>query len=271
MNQMASRYVVPSLDRAIAVLELLASSPEAVGLAEICRRTKIPKSTLFRIMTTLQRRDCVEFDEEANRFKLGVKLWELGDAYVRGLDLYSVSLPHMQTLAEDTGECVFLGVLDESEVIYIQRLESPKSVTVVRKLQQRAPAHCTATGEAILAYLPEAELHRILQNHELQAFNAKTVTDRHELERRLSQVREGGLAVVDGEYNAEVLCVSAPIFDNKRRPVASATVALVSAQVAGNQERLDEVGRKVRRAAQRISRDLGYVAPPKSDDVMVPT
>lgn len=266
---MASRYIVPSLDRAIDVLEILASAQVPIGLTEMCRRTKIPKSTLFRIMTTLQARGCVELDEEGSRFKLGMKVWELGDAYLRDLDLYSASLPHLKQLADDSGESVFLGILDESEVIYIQRLESAKSVTVVRKLQQRAPAHCTATGEAILAYLPEAELNRILEDHELQAFNAKTVTDRKVLESRLARVRKDGLAIVDGEYNAEVLCISAPIFDNAGRPQASATVAMISAQAAGNQARLDEVGRFVRDAARRISRDLGYVQTPRKDDVVL--
>src|SRR5690606_12200973 len=137
---MDSRYVIPSLDRALDVLELLAIQHREMGLAEIQRATDIPKSSLFRILATLQRRGCLKFDADTKRFGLGMKLWEFGDAFLHDLDLYSVAVPVMKRLAEDTGESVFLGVLDESEVIYLLRMESPKSIMVIRKLEQRAPA-----------------------------------------------------------------------------------------------------------------------------------
>lgn len=266
---MSSRYIIPSVDRAIDVLDILASSHRPMGLAEIQRETGIPKSTLFRILTTMQARRLVECEDDGKRFKLGVKLWEFGNAFLRDVDLYSISFAHLKQLAHDTGESVFLGVLDESEVIYIQRMESPKSVTVVRKLEQRAPAHCTATGEAILAFLPTNDLHWILENHELRAFNPKTVTDRDELERRLKTVRDEGVAVVDGEYNAEVLCISSPIFDSAHHPCASVTVAMLSAQVADNSERIEEVRSMVKTTANRISTELGFLVSGKPDEAIV--
>ncbi len=253
----SARYSIPSLSRAIEVLELLARHKGGLSLAEITRKTDIPKSTLFRILATLQHQRCVAAHESNGKYRLGLKLWELGNAYLGQSDLDSAAVPYMKELAGACAESVFLGVLDEREVIYVRRIESPKSVMVVRKLGQRAPAYCTATGEAMLAFMPHDEVERIFDEHELRVYNPKTNTNRGELWRRLKQIRMQGVAVVDGEYNAKLLCVSAPILDESARPRASITVAMLSEK--SNIERVQEVQGLVRQAAQGISSELGYL------------
>ena len=135
-------------------------------------------------------------------------------------------------------------------------MESPKSVTVVKKLQSRVPAHCTATGIALMAWLPSAEVDAIIEAHGMQSFNASTITDRKVLEERLAETRRREYAVVDGEYNRDLLCVAAPVLDHLQRPCAALTVALVSAQVE-NYEKVERTGAAVRAAARRVSREIG--------------
>lgn len=253
---MSNKYSVTAVDRAFDVLECLARNEEEMGLADIARETDIPKSTLFRIMTTLQERSCVSRDEERKTYRLGMHLLELGHAFRDQSNLLDAAETHMGSLAEACEESVFLGMLDEDEIIYVRRKESPKSAVFVRKLGKRAPAYCTATGLAMLAFRPEEDVKRILQASDLKAYSAHTTTDRDELHQKLEDVRQSCVAVVDGEYNPSLLCVSAPVFDENGTSVASITVALLSAQVSG--ERVESMKTQVRNTAQALSKERGY-------------
>lgn len=258
---MNERYVIPSLDRAISVLDLLSGEPRGLTLAEMGRLSAIPKSTLFRILVTLQNRHCVTWHEKERVYRLGSRLWELGNRFLDQSDLYPVASRHMEILAERCGETVFLGTLEDGEIIYLRRVESPKSITIVKNLGQRVPAHCTATGMAVLAFLPEAEVDAIWDEHGLQVYNEATVIDRATLKHRLAQIRRDGYAVVDGEYNRELLCISAPIFDHTHFPRASLTVAMLSSQ--SNAERVRRVARTIQEVVQEVSRSMGYIGRPE--------
>lgn len=227
-----------------------------MSLAELTREMDVPKSTLHRILTTLQAQRCVMMDDASKKYQLGPKLWELGSAFVEQLDLNSKAVPYMKRLAEACGESVFLGMMEEGHVVYIRQIESPKSVLAVRKLGQRAPAYCTATGLSIMAFAEEGVVRRLLGKQPLEAHTPNTVTSREEIIRRLEAVRESGVAVADGEYNAQLLCVSAPVLDGLAQVRASLTVAMLSEQATD--ERVRHAKEAVRQAAQDLSGELGF-------------
>lgn len=254
---MTDRYLIPSLVRAFDVLDLLSRAPRGLTQAELSRQTEIPKSTLFRILVSLQKLRCVVESTDGKRYLLGSHLWELGSRYVDRFDVHAASAWHMESLAQESGETVFLGMMEEGRVVYMRRMESPKSVTIVKTLGQRVPAHCTATGVAMLAYLPETEIDAIIEKHGLEAYNASTITTPAQLHRRLDEVRTQGVAVVNGEYNADLLCISAPVFNHAGRPVVSLTVAMLSSQANPEHSRL--IAGMVHRAAQNFSLELGYL------------
>ena len=253
---MSTRYTVTALARAVDVLERLARQPKGMRLAELTRETGIPKSTLFRILSTLEERRCVTLDEERGTYRLGLKLGELGNAFLNQSDLYNAATRRMRRLAEECEESVFLSVLDDGAVVYVRRIESPKSAVVVRKLGQRAPAYCTATGLAMLAFLPREEAEDVLDAQEMQAFTAHTTTSRSTLREKLEQVRQEQVAVVDGEYNPALLCVAAPILNERGRPSAALTVAVLASQASA--EQVATLQEQVREAAQEVSAELGY-------------
>jgi DNA-binding IclR family transcriptional regulator len=257
--EMSERYIIPSVDRALRVLTTLEHERRGMALAELGKLTGIPKSSLFRILVTLQHHRCVIWNEEDKAYQLGSRLSELGNSFLEQYDLYQSAGRYMKALADQCQETVFLGKLEEGQVIYLRRMDSPRSATVVKKLGQRVPAHCTATGVAILAFLPEKEVDAILDSHGMVAFNPATITDRTALKRRLGVVRREGFAVVDGEYNEEVICVSAPIFDHTRRPKASLTAAMLAGRL-DRSEQVQAVSVMVKEAAARFSADLGYVS-----------
>ena len=259
---MDERYVIPSLDRAFSVLEMLGHASRGLSLAELVRQSNIPKSTLFRILVTLQKRHCVVWDEENRSYRLGSMLWSLGSSFLDQSDIYRMAAVHMKDLAEKTRETIFLGEMEDDEVVYLRRMESPRSVTVVKKLGQRVPMHCTATGMAMLAFMPREQIDAFLERTTLAAFNEATITDRQALLERLSQIKRDGYAVVDGEFNEELLCISAPVFDHTRQPRASLTVAMLSNQ-APNRQKKTTTANFVMAASRDFSRELGYMQPSK--------
>jgi DNA-binding IclR family transcriptional regulator len=253
-----SSYTIPSVDRSFELLEWLAVSERGLSLAELTRQTGFPKSTVFRILATLEERQVVVLDAHTRTYTLGHRLWMLGYHYLERSDLYQAAAPVMQRLAEASGETVFLGKLEDGEVIYMRRIESPRSVAIVKKLGQRVPAHCTATGTAILAFLPAQQVAGILDAHGLDPYNDATITDPDAFRRRLDETRSRGFALVDGEYNRELMCISAPVFDHTAAPRASLTVAMPAAQKPGP-SRQAEIGRLVRAAALDLSHQIGYI------------
>lgn len=265
---MGTRYTVTALARAIDVLELLVQCPKGMRLTEIARETGIPKSTLFRILSTLAERRCVALDDEKKTYRLGLKLGELGNAFLEQSDLYNAAARRMRELAEECGESVFLSVLDDGAVVYVRRMESPKSAVVVRKLGQRAPVYCTATGLAMVAFLSDDETEQVLERQHIQSYTAHTTTERAELRQKLERVRRERVAVVDGEYNPTLLCVAAPILNNAGRPAAALTVALLAARASEKQ--VADVKERVHSAAQEVSAELGYLEGPTADPTMQP-
>lgn len=251
-----NRYTITSLDRAVDVLDVLASREDGQTLAKLSEITDIPKSTLFRILSTLHDRDCVSLNVDTKKYTLGLKLRELGNAFIRRTDLDGAATPRMRDLAESCGESVFLALLDEDEVVYIRRMESPKSVMMVRKLGNRAPVHSTATGEAMIAFLSDERREEIIREMEFTKHTKHTNTSPEDFRKRLGTVREEGVAVVDGEYNPELLCISSPIFGAGAVVEAAVTVAMPSSEATP--ERVESIGDEVKQKSLEISRQMGY-------------
>jgi len=144
-----------------------------------------------------------------------------------------------------------LGTLDGGDVVYVRRIESPRSVVVVRKLDSRAPVRDEAMGEAMLAFLPDEDIERVVESLNMEAHTASINTDRDTLCRLLDTVQ------ADGEYNPKLLCVSALVLDGTGHVRAAITVAMLSSQAT--EERVADAKRHVRRATQSVSRELGYL------------
>jgi DNA-binding IclR family transcriptional regulator len=203
-GQPAIRHVA-AVERAVAVLDALAESGADLGTNEIARRTGINASSVSRLLATLAVRDLVQHVPETGRYRLGLRLLQLGNAALARLDLREVARPHMAALAEATGETATLSVPGEWEAVTVDFVQSPSSVQSIARVGRPSVAHATAVGKVFLAYggkLPDGPL---------TAYTDRTLTDAARLTEEVARVAARGWAEAVGEREADLNAIAAPI------------------------------------------------------------
>jgi len=253
-------YKVPAIDRAVQILEILSESPNGISLAQLAHRTNIPKSTLFRILFTMQRYSIVSEDRERKVFSLGMKLIDWGNAALDKIDLKSIAHPHLVTLAYETKESFYLMVMDSNnkQIIIIDRVDTPEVWGIVARLGTSSPFHCTATGQVITAGMHEEELDQLIKTKGLKKYTSKTITSTVKLKKKLKQVREERFAICDREYKNDLIALAVPIFEHSGRVIASLMTAIQTNQVKNNRKKIDYLVKVLKREGEAISRKLGY-------------
>jgi DNA-binding IclR family transcriptional regulator len=216
-------YLTATLAKGLDVLEAL-SDVEETGLSELARKLGVSGPTLFRILATLAARGYVQ-KSAASRYRVTLKTWELGAKAVRRIRLRDVARPFMERLAAATSETVHLSVLQGDGIVIVDKLDSPHPVRVDTYVGLRAPAHCSATGKAILAFLPPTALEDLLPRS-LTRHTAATIADRAAFERELSEVRRAGWAKNREEWRDGVCAAAVPIFDAGGAVAASLSVTV---------------------------------------------
>jgi DNA-binding IclR family transcriptional regulator len=248
---------VQSVDRAAAILEILARDGEA-GVTEVARELGVHKSTASRLLAALDRRELVAQDAARGKFRLGVGLVRLAGAAARGLDLTQESRPVCRALAQEVGETVNLAILSGRDALYLDQVAGPAALSPHNWAGQRIPLHATSDGKVLLAYRPAAEIleHLVLP---LERFTAHTVTALPEFSRLLARVRERGYATAVDELEEGLTAIAAPVRDADGQVIASISASGPSFRIPAN--RIGALAGSVRRAAAEVSRRLGWTSP----------
>lgn len=263
-GERVARRPVQVLERTLWALDLLADAPDGLSVSELGRRLGIDKSSAHRMLATLEAHNVVRIDAPSRRYALGMHLVGLGAAALRGAELTAVSRPVLQALAAETGEAVHLAVLSQGEVLFVGKADAPTgALTVNTGIGGRAPAHCTALGKTLLAWLDDPQsLEDILTRRELKRYTARTIVDAGDLQRHLEHVRLRGYAVDDEERDIGLRCIAAPVRDASGRAVAALGVSGPAVRIGLGH--LDTLGTRVLTAATQVSLALGYL--PQSHD-----
>jgi IclR family transcriptional regulator, KDG regulon repressor len=252
---MAER-LIQSIERAADVLELfLVSNPE-LSVKEISENLKLSKSTVHGIIKTLEHRGYLQQNPEDMKYKLGIKLFELGNFVGNHLDLSNIARPILRNLVNELNETVHLVMLQKDEVIYIEKMEGTRALTIYSHVGKRAPFHCTGVGKVILAHQSEHDIDRILSTITLEPFTEYTLTNVPDLKNHLKSIRETGYAIDDEEIELGLKCIAAPIFNHQGNVIASISCAAPKMRLS--EERLLNVIGEMKRAAAQISQSLGY-------------
>jgi len=252
----ASSSYICSVAKALTIIDLLADKGRSMSLAEIAGELGMPKSTLHRLLSTLREFYYVEQSPVDGRYKLGIRLFEIGNAVAINWDVRKVAAPYIQKLVDEFGETAHLVVMDKGEVLYIDKRESKQSLRIVSQIGMRLPAHCTGVGKVLLAYLQPAEVKRIIAQKGLKRYTGQTITDMRVLETELEKIRKLGYAVDNEEIMDSLRCVAAPIRSYNGKVCAAISVSGPVARMAG--ERFYQAIKLVMQTAADISAGLGY-------------
>ncbi len=251
-----SPYKVQVLDRALAALAILANRSSESSLVELCTELRLHKSTVHRLMMVLEQHRLVVKNPETGRYRLGLKLFELGSKALDGIDLRGRARPYLDRLQQRFGETVFFCILDDGQVFYVEKVESQQSVRTACTVGSRAPAYCTAVGKAMLAELSDAEVSTIVRRWGLKAVTPNTITTAAALKSELRIVRSRGYAIDDEEKEQGLRCVSAAVRGHSGKLFAAMSISGPAFRMT--KERIPEVGQAVMRAANELSAELGY-------------
>ena len=243
--------IVQSVARALTMISCFANDTE-LGISEIAERMDLSKSTTYGLVNTLTAFGYLE-QTENKKYRLGLKLFELGNLVQSRMDVRMEARPYCQLLADKYRTTVHLATHSEGEIIYIDKVDNNSSVVVYSQIGKRAPMYCTGVGKAILAFLPEEYMEKYVLSRPLIKMTEHTITTGDRLLKEL----ERGYAVDDEEIEPGLHCIAAPIFNHKRQP----QMAISMSFPYGRMWDLDweQAVRDVLYYAKQTSERLGYI------------
>jgi IclR family transcriptional regulator, KDG regulon repressor len=249
--------VLKSVDLALRVMESLRDVNSERGVTELAREFGVSKATVYRTLTTLERRGYVSQNPASGRYRLGLTLRRFSQVALDQVDLPAEARPYMEGLRDKTGEAIHLAVLDADCALYISKAEGLRPVQVVSSIGERCPAHCVSTGKVLLGFADEAYVDGLIFKG-LTRYNERTYATSGPLKEELKKVRESGCAINRGEWREEVSGVAAPITTGDSEVVASMGVCAPSFRL--DDETLTTIKPLVVEAAKGLSMQLGCIA-----------
>ena len=228
-----------------------------MSFSELVSFLDIPKSSLSRLLSNLKQRSYLSHSPITRKYKLTFKLLTLTHRLLDRLDLREKAQPFMQKLMEESKETVELAILDDKEIVYIDKLESYESVRLVAHVGSRySTLHSTAMGKVFLAYMPEKDFQCITREKKLKKFTKNTITDVEKLTEELKKIRIDHCAFDNQEVRPGVRRIAAPIFDHSSKMVGGIGIAGPTFRM--RMSRKEGLSRVVRQAAEGVSRELGW-------------
>jgi IclR family acetate operon transcriptional repressor len=250
-----SRDSLRTLDRGLAVLELLGGADRGFALSEVAQRLDLSVGVCHRMLSTLVRAGYVEQDPRTRWYQLGLKVLELRGAAAGPLRISVQARPYLRDLMLRAGLRVHLAVYRGGDIIYIDRVDTSATAEHYVPIGKRSPAYATSLGKAILAFLPSDDIEAYLARAPFPGFTRNTITSAEGLREELARIRERGYSLDVGEQDLDAHCVGAPIFDYTGNPIASLSVAGHAASIADDIPRLSLA---VTIAATDVSRRFGH-------------
>ncbi|MFD1174881.1 IclR family transcriptional regulator [Paenibacillus puldeungensis] len=252
---MKKQYSVPALAKGMAIIEMLASSKEALGITDIYERNGLPKSSIFTILSELENLGYVIKTEEG-KYQLTLKLYNVGLERLSKLDIRQAARPEIEWIATNMKFTVHLAMLEDGKALYIDKLRGPGFVQFNTEIGQSQFLHNSGVGKVLAAYLTEEVLDRAIQKHGMSKTTDRTMTSPDILKSFLASVREKGYAVEDEEGEVGIRCLAAPIFDHKGKTVGALGITALRDELPSAS--YDDYGSQLREKALAVSKKLGY-------------
>jgi len=251
-----SDYYIHSVKRAIQILNSLTLQNKELGITELSKKLNLHKSTVHRILVTLEDENMVAKNQISQKYRLGMKLFELGNIAKEQIEIKNIAFPIMEELAKKTEESIDLNIIIDEKRVSIEKIDSPHDVRRIIQLGKSLPLYCGGSGKAILAFLPASEIERIIKKENLVFLGPATITDPVILREHLKEIRKKGYAMSFEERILGSASVAAPIFDYKGNVIAS--ISISGPITRFTKKKIPEFISLVKEAAKDISKILGY-------------
>jgi IclR family transcriptional regulator, acetate operon repressor len=254
---------VQCVDRALLIIETLAEDDEGYRLTDLAVRTGLSRSTVHRLLTTLEKRRFVQFDRDDSMWHIGAKSFAVGSTFVRRRNFVTEALPYLRKLRDQTRETANLAVVDDGAMIVLTRVESREIMRSVTKVGGRVPMVASGLGKALLSTYSEQEVFAIIQRDGMPRLTSNSIVRAGDLCKSLHEIRKQGYSVDDEEAMIGLRCVSALVYDDRSEPLAAISVSGKASRVP--HDRFPVLGKLVREVAAELTMALGGIMPaPKS-------
>lgn len=253
-----SNLEVQSLQRALDIIEVIGNRAKPVYFKTIIEATKLPKSTVYRLISNLEHRGYVTCNNDGT-YQLGLKLLMMSQRVDQNFELKHLVRPFLEDLNEQFKETVHLGILENNKVVYVDSVESPMSVRLVAKIGSTNAVHCTALGKSLLIKHTDQNIRALLLEAGMEKRTHKTITNPDDYIAEMEKVRRQGYALDDTESENAGRCVSAPIYNYKEIAVAAISISGISSRFSMRIIEKDVIPVLLKTTLE-ISKTLGYAA-----------
>lgn len=206
--------MLKTLTLGLDVLKMFTREKTEWGGRELAHELQMNHTKIYRILETLDNNNFLSKDPKTKKYKLGFATWELGMIMYEGLNVGQLIRPILKQLSDQTGESVFLTILDQQEAVTLEVIEPTNKVKFTVSAGSRAPLYVGASYRAILAYMPEDSVEKILDPQSLKKYTENTLIDPYEIKEDLTKIQEQGWAISQGEYTEDVIAIAVPLFDH---------------------------------------------------------
>ena len=249
-------HSVKSAQRALELLEIVARYPEGVTFVELGERLSWPKSSLHGLLQTIVAMKWLTLDPDDRRYSIGVRPWEVGQAFRRSRDIVIRARRYLREANEALDETVQLGILDDLDVVYLDKVEGTQPLRLVSSMGSRLPAYVTGIGKALLSGIPPTVLRERYAGETLTAYTSHTISSGDRLIEVIDEVRRQGYATDDGEYSHGVYCVAVPIVNRFGHVVAALSFSVPKARLDSGDVAAERMIEVLNTASRAISAAL---------------
>ncbi|MCD5322853.1 MULTISPECIES: IclR family transcriptional regulator [Pontibacillus] len=248
-----------SVLKALKLLDYFTEETPELTLRELTTKSNIPKPTVYRLLVSLEQAGFLMKTKESehdSRYRLGIKLMELGYRVADQIELRRIAKPYMEQLAQEINEVIHLVIVNEDKATYIEKVDSNRALRLYTKIGKNAPLYLGSGPKLLLAYLPPSRQEKVLNESSLSPIANLPPIDKETLKRELKIIREQGYAISKGEQDHDTTGISYPIYNYKHEVVASLAVSGLSNHFEG--KNLTVIKEATERIAHQVSRSIGY-------------
>ncbi len=248
-----------SIEKAFAILSVFSQNGGRfeLGVGEISKVLKMHKSTVHRFLRSMEKVGVIERNNETGKYRLGLKLYELGNSVSLKKIMVDRARKYLEDLHWYLNETVHFATLKNGEVVYLDKIIADRNFVIISEVGKRLPAHCTGLGKAMLAFLSESDVKRIIKEKGLKKFTKNTITNKKDLFEELKKIRECGYAIDNEEIEDGLRCIAAPIFNGDGEVIAAVSISGPSSRI--NETTYEEYSKHVIKTARLISEELKNV------------